>query len=390
MGAVIETDRLTKTYGKDRGIKNVDLTVNEGEVFGFLGPNGAGKTTTVRTLLGFMKPTDGRAEVFGLDIEKDSVAIRALIGNLPGEFTLEDRMTGDQLLKFFARLRGVKDLDYAYEIAERIDADMGRPMRRLSRGNKQKIGLVQAMFHKPPLLILDEPTGGLDPLVQEEFLKIIGEVKDEGRTVFFSSHTLNEVERICDRVGIIREGRLSAVENTDDLINKSFRHVSLTFAEELESEEANRFQNLEGVEGFDRDGVELTFDLHGNLDDMIKLAARHELVDMMYERPSLEEIFLAYYSDEGSNVRKPSSRSTESVSKNSKQRTTETHAQSHSYHPERKVLHNGNGTKTVRTDAGVALQKAIEEVVDQAVERSVEKTFQRMIAGRTVAKGERL
>ncbi len=390
MGAVIETDRLTKTYGKDRGIKNVDLTVNEGEVFGFLGPNGAGKTTTVRTLLGFMKPTDGRAEVFGLDIEKDSVAIRALIGNLPGEFTLEDRMTGDQLLKFFARLRGVKDLDYAYEIAERIDADMGRPMRRLSRGNKQKIGLVQAMFHKPPLLILDEPTGGLDPLVQEEFLKIIGEVKDEGRTVFFSSHTLNEVERICDRVGIIREGRLSAVENTDDLINKSFRHVSLTFAEELESEEANRFQNLEGVEGFDRDGVELTFDLHGNLDDMIKLAARHELVDMMYERPSLEEIFLAYYSDEGSNVRKPSSRSTESVSKNSKQRTTETHAQSHSYHPERKVLHNGNGTKTVRTDAVVALQKAIEEVVDQAVERSVEKTFQRMIAGRTVAKGERL
>jgi ABC-2 type transport system ATP-binding protein len=390
MGAVIETDRLTKTYGKDRGIKNVDLTVNEGEVFGFLGPNGAGKTTTVRTLLGFMKPTDGRAEVFGLDIEKDSVAIRALIGNLPGEFTLEDRMTGDQLLKFFARLRGVKDLDYAYEIAERIDADMGRPMRRLSRGNKQKIGLVQAMFHKPPLLILDEPTGGLDPLVQEEFLKIIGEVKDEGRTVFFSSHTLNEVERICDRVGIIREGRLSAVENTDDLINKSFRHVSLTFAEELESEEANRFQNLEGVEGFDRDGVELTFDLHGNLDDMIKLAARHELVDMMYERPSLEEIFLAYYSDEGSNVRKPSSRSTESVSKNSKQRTTETHAQSHSYHPERKVLHNGNGTKTVRTDAGGALQKTIEEVVDQAVERSVEKTFQRMIAGRTVAKGERL
>jgi ABC-2 type transport system ATP-binding protein len=300
MDAVIETDRLTKTYGKDRGIKNVDLTVNEGEVFGFLGPNGAGKTTTVRTLLGFMKPTDGRAEVFGLDIEKDSVAIRALIGNLPGEFTLEDRMTGDQLLKFFARLRGVKDLEYAYEIAERLGADMGRPMRRLSRGNKQKIGLVQAMFHRPPLLILDEPTGGLDPLVQEEFLRIIGEVKDEGRTVFFSSHTLNEVERICDRVGIIREGRLSAVENTDDLINKSFRHVSLIFAGELENEDTDRFRDLEGVDGFDKDGTQLTFDLHGDLDQMIKLAARHELVDMMYERPSLEEIFLAYYDGDGS------------------------------------------------------------------------------------------
>ncbi len=297
MGAVIETSRLTKTYGKDRGIKNVDLTVNEGEVFGFLGPNGAGKTTTVRTLLGFMAPTDGRAEVLGMDIQRDSVGIRSLVGNLPGEFALEDKMTGDQLLKFFARLRGVKNLDYAYEIAERIGADMDRPMRHLSRGNKQKIGLVQAMFHKPPLLMLDEPTGGLDPLVQEEFLKIIGEVKEEGRTVFFSSHTLGEVERVCDRVGIIREGRLTAVENTDDLINKSFRHVSLSFAGRLGDEEAKRFENLEGIEEFRREDSRLAFDLHGDLNDMIKLAARHELVDMVYERPSLEEIFLAYYSD---------------------------------------------------------------------------------------------
>ena len=303
MSSVIETSGLTKTYGKDRGIKNVDLIVNEGEVFGFLGPNGAGKTTTVRTLLGFMKPTDGRAEVLGMDIEKDSVAIRSVVGNLPGEFTLEDRMTGDQLLKFFARLRGVKNLDYAYEIAGRIGADMNRPMRRLSRGNKQKIGLVQAMFHKPPLLILDEPTGGLDPLVQEEFLKIIGEVKEEGRTVFFSSHTLGEVEKVCDRVGIIRAGELTAVETTDDLINKSFRHVNLTFADELDNEEVRRFENLEGVKEFRQEGTELTFDLHGNLDTLIKLSARHELVDMMYERPSLEEIFLAYYSN-GSESRK--------------------------------------------------------------------------------------
>ena len=298
MNAVIETSGLTKTYGGERGIKDVDLTVNEGEVFGFLGPNGAGKTTTVRTLLGFMKPTGGHAEVFGMDIEKDSVAIRSMVGNLPGEFTLEDRMTGKQLLKFFARLRGVKDLGYAHEVAERIDADLGRPMRRLSRGNKQKIGLVQAMFHKPPLLILDEPTGGLDPLVQEEFLKIIGEVKEEGRTVFLSSHVLNEVERICDRVGIIREGELSAVENTDDLINKSFRHVSLTFAEPLDTEEMKSFEDLEGVEDFRDEDSNLHFDLHGNLDALIKLAARHELVDMRYERPSLEEIFLAYYGGE--------------------------------------------------------------------------------------------
>ena len=390
MGAVIETSRLTKTYGKDRGIKNVDLTVDEGEVFGFLGPNGAGKTTTVRTLLGFMKPTDGKAEVFGMDIEKDSVAIRSMVGNLPGEFALEDRMTGDQLLKFFARLRGVKNLDYAYEIAERLGADMNRPMRRLSRGNKQKIGLVQAMFHKPPLLILDEPTGGLDPLVQEEFLEIIGEVKEEGRTVFFSSHTLGEVERVCDRVGIIREGQLTAVENTDDVINKSFRHVNLTFAEELGAEDVERFENLEGVDGFSRDGAELTFDLHGNLDALIKLAARHELVDMMYERPSLEEIFLAYYSDEegdrkanggdggvkATDAKSPSksaSGSNGSSASESRGESSAQRAQSASYRNDVGNAQNGSGTTVAVADAGVALQKAIEAIVEQTVGEIVKR-----------------
>src|SRR5215217_4492149 len=201
MTLAIETEKLTKAYGrKARGIEDVDLAVEEGEVFGFLGPNGAGKTTTVRTLLGFLRPTGGRGEIFGLDIMRESVEIRARVGNLPGEFALEDKMTG-----------------------EGLGAELHRPMRRLSRGNKQKIGLVQAMFHRPPLLMLDEPTGGLDPLVQEEFLDIIEEVRAEGRTVFFSSHNLAEVERVCDRVGIIRGGRLAAVETTETLIDKSFR-----------------------------------------------------------------------------------------------------------------------------------------------------------------------
>src|SRR5918997_5274469 len=185
MSLAIETEKLTKAYGrKARGIEDVDLAVQEGEVFGFLGPNGAGKTTTVRTLLGFLRPTGGRGEIFGMDIRKQSVEIRARVGNLPGEFALEDRMTGEDLLRYFARLRGVKDLGYAHELADMLGADLGRPMRRLSRGNKQKIGLVQAMFHRPPLLILDEPTAGLDPLVQEVFLEIVGEVRAEGRTVF--------------------------------------------------------------------------------------------------------------------------------------------------------------------------------------------------------------
>ncbi|MGH3144326.1 MAG: ABC transporter ATP-binding protein, partial [Rubrobacter sp.] len=271
-----------------------------GEVFGFLGPNGAGKTTMVRTLLGFLRPTGGRGQVFGLDIGKESVEVRARVGNLPGEFALEDKMTGEGLLRFFARLRGVKDLGYARELAERLGAELHRPMRRLSRGNKQKIGLVQAMFHRPPLLILDEPTGGLDPLVQEEFLDIIEEVRAEGRTVFFSSHNLAEVERVCDRVGIIRGGRLVAVETTETLIDKSFRHVSLTFSEDVDPEP---FGALSGVEDLRPGGNRLAFTLYDDLDEMVKLAARHELVNMEYERPSLEEVFLTYYERENGGAR---------------------------------------------------------------------------------------
>ena len=295
MSLAIETSRLTKAYGKSRGIRDVDLSVEEGEVFGFLGPNGAGKTTTVRTLLGFLRPSGGRGEVLGLDIRRDSVEIRARVGNLPGEFALEDRMTGEGLLKYFARLRGVKDLGYARELAERLGAELHRPMRRLSRGNKQKIGLVQAMFHRPPLLMLDEPTGGLDPLVQDEFLDIIEEIRDEGRTVFFSSHNLAEVERVCDRVGIIRDGRLAAVETTETLVDKSFRHVRLVFAESVDPKP---FAALPGVRDLKVDGTKVSFTLYDDLDEMVKLAARHRLVNLEYERPSLEEIFLAYYHHE--------------------------------------------------------------------------------------------
>jgi ABC-2 type transport system ATP-binding protein len=292
MRSAIETEGLTKTYGKSRGIREVDLTVDEGEVFGFLGPNGAGKTTTIRTLLGFLRPTGGRARVFGMDVRRQSVDIRARVGNLPGEFALEDRMTGEELLRFFARLRGVEDLGYARELADRLGADLGRQMRRLSRGNKQKIGLIQAMFHRPPLLILDEPTGGLDPLVQEEFLEIIDEVKAEGRTVFFSSHVLSEVERVCDRVGIIRDGRLVTVEPTHELVNKAFRHVRLIFDEPVDPEP---FAALPGVRDLKSGGANLSFTLYDNLDEVIKLAARGRLVSMDYERPSLEEVFLTYY-----------------------------------------------------------------------------------------------
>ena len=295
MGAVVETEGLTKTYGrKSRGIENVDLTVEEGEVFGFLGPNGAGKTTTIRTLLNFLRPTSGRAWILGLDTRRESVRIRAGVGNLPGEFTLEDRMTGEKLLRFFAKMRGERDLGYAHELAERLGADLHRPMRRLSRGNKQKIGLVQAMFHKPPLLILDEPTGGLDPLVREEFLDVIEEVRSEGRTVFYSSHVLSEVERVCDRVGIIRDGKLVDVEPTRALVNKAFRHVVLPFDAPVDS---RPFRAIPGVQALKADGPRLSFTLHEEPDALVKLAAQHRLVGMEYERPSLEEVFLTYYGE---------------------------------------------------------------------------------------------
>lgn len=296
--SVIRTEDLTKNYGKSRGIEGVDLMVGEGEVFGFLGPNGAGKTTMIRTLLGFLRPTSGRGAIFGHDIRRESVAVRAVVGNLPGEFALEDRMTGEQLLRFFARLRGVEDLSYARELAERLGADLKRPMRRLSRGNKQKIGLVQAMFHRPPLLVLDEPTGGLDPLVQEEFLRIVDEVRGEGGTVFFSSHVLGEVERVCDRVAIIRKGRLAAVETTAELTGKAFRHVRLAFARPPDPEP---FERLYGVRDLKRDGSTLAFTLHSGPDELVRLAARtaeeNEITDFEYERPSLEEVFLAYYGE---------------------------------------------------------------------------------------------
>jgi ABC-2 type transport system ATP-binding protein len=292
MSAAIETERLTKTYGRSRGIRYVDLAVEEGEVFGFLGPNGAGKTTTIRTLLGFLRPTEGRAWVFGMDVRKKSVEIRARVGNLPGEFALEDRMTGEELLRFFARLRGVKDPGYAYELAERLGADLGRPMRRLSRGNKQKIGLIQAMFHRPPLLILDEPTSGLDPLVQDEFLEVVREARAEGTTVFFSSHNLAEVERACDRVGIVRAGQLVTVEPTHELVNRAFRRVSLTFDGPVDPAS---FAALPGVRDVKVDGDRISFALHEPPDAVVKLAAKHRLVGLEYERPSLEEVFLTYY-----------------------------------------------------------------------------------------------
>jgi ABC-2 type transport system ATP-binding protein len=290
--AVIELDRLTKRYGAARGIDDLTMSVERGEVFGFLGPNGAGKTTTIRTLLDLLHPTSGRARVFGLDSRREREAIHARLGNLPGDFAYDPRLSGRELLTFLAELRGVRGLGRAEALAERFQADLDRPLGELSRGNRQKIGLVQAAFHDPELLVLDEPTSGLDPLMQEAFLTFVREERQRGRTVFLSSHDLDEVERVCDRVGIIRDGRLAAIENVEEITGRAYRHVTLEFADRVDPDE---FGRLPGVIDLEPKGRRIAFKATGELDPIIKAAARHTLTDIELVRPTLEEVFLTYY-----------------------------------------------------------------------------------------------
>ncbi|HEX2914350.1 MAG TPA: ABC transporter ATP-binding protein [Chloroflexia bacterium] len=297
------TEKLNKSYGSSRGIIDLDLQVNQGEVFGFLGPNGAGKTTTIRLLLNLIKPTAGKASLLGMDSERDSVEIRRHIGYLPGEFSLYPNLTGAQTLEYFANLRGVDGQDnwkYVQELAERLELDMSKKFRQYSRGNKQKVGIIQALMHHPRLLILDEPTSGLDPLNQQEFYKLIKEAQSHGSTVFFSSHIMSEVEKICDRVGIIREGKLVKVGGIGDLTDLKSHHLELTFSEPVPLEE---FEKLPGVDHIEKVKVNSHETLRcivkaDKIDQVVKVAARYPLVNFVSREPSLEETFLDYYRDQ--------------------------------------------------------------------------------------------
>jgi ABC-2 type transport system ATP-binding protein len=288
----IETDRLTKRYGAARGIEDLTMEVDRGEVFGFLGPNGAGKTTTIRTVLGLLRPTSGSARVLGLDAARAGLAIRARLGNLPGEFAFDEHMTGRELIGLAGALRGIGDLRPAFLLAERFEADLTRRLGDLSRGNRQKIGLIQALWHDPELLVLDEPTGGLDPLMQEEFHAVVAERRAAGRTVFLSSHDLDEVQRVCDRVGIIRDGRLVAVEDVDRMRERAYRTVRVRFDGPVPAAE---LQALTVVDGLEADGRAATFRVRGELDPVVKALGRHTVRDLEVTRPTLEELFLTYY-----------------------------------------------------------------------------------------------
>jgi ABC-2 type transport system ATP-binding protein len=292
----ISTEGLVKRYGRTRGLAGLDLEVRQGEVYGFLGPNGAGKTTTIRLLLDLIRPTDGRATVLGLDPRRDGVALRRRIGYLAGDFVVDGRQTGRELLTFLGNLRGGIPAARIEELAERLDLDLSRKIKTLSRGNRQKLGVVQAFMHAPELLILDEPTSGLDPFLQQEFAVMARQARDAGQTIFMSSHVLSEVQQVADRVGIIREGRLVTVERVETLRERAVRKVEVHFEAPVAAAE---FAALPGVSDLRVDGAVLRCRLAGRADALVKAAARHTVVDLLSEEPDLEELFFDYYRRDG-------------------------------------------------------------------------------------------
>ncbi len=293
--AVIRTDRLTKYYGPIMALTDVDLEVGSGEVFGYLGPNGAGKTTTIRILLDFIRATDGSASVFGLDSRTQGEEIRRRIGYLPGDASLYPKLTGMETLRYASHLRNGVDWAYVDRLAERFNCQLAQPIRSLSRGNRQKISLVLAFMHRPELIVMDEPTSGLDPLIQQEFYRLVDEVQAEGCTVFLSSHVLPEVERICDRVAIVRDGRIAALEDVNELKGRAVHQFEVHFASTVDTGEFVRLPSVQDVRS--ADGV-LHVAVTGSPDALIKAAAKHEVVRLVSHEPSLEDFFLSYYGDE--------------------------------------------------------------------------------------------
>ncbi len=291
---IIAIHNLSKFYGRSRGVAKLNLEIRPGEIFGFLGPNGAGKTTTIRILLDLIRPSSGTASVFGLDSRRHSVTIRHRTGYLPGEFLFYDHLTGRQLLEYFAALRGGVDGSMVDRLADRLGSDLSRPLGDLSHGNKQKVGLIQALMNEPELLILDEPTAGLDPLVQQEFYHLLDEIRAEGRTVFLSSHVLPEIERVCDRVGIIREGALVSIEEIASIKEKAVRKVEVRFDSPVP---ADAFRDLP-VHGLVVTDRHLRCSVRGSIDPLVKAVARFNVIDFISHEPSLEEVFLALYGNE--------------------------------------------------------------------------------------------
>ncbi len=291
--ATVELNNLTKSYGSFQALRGIDLEVRQGEIFGFLGPNGAGKTTTIRCMLDLIRPSGGTIRVLGIDPQADPVAVRSRVGYLPGELRLDDNLDAEGMLRHLAALRrdGV-DWGFVRQLAERLDLDLKRPIKQFSKGNKQKVGVVQALMHRPELLLMDEPTGGLDPLIQQEVLNLIREAQANGATVFFSSHILSEVQNISERVAIIRRGEVVEIAETASLINRAIRRATAHFARPVDT---SILANVPGVTLLSEDETSVQMQVEGEMDALIKALATLPVRDFETERPSLEEIFLAYY-----------------------------------------------------------------------------------------------
>jgi ABC-2 type transport system ATP-binding protein len=293
---VIRAENLTKHYGDVRALVDLNLEIKAGEIFGFLGPNGAGKTTTIRTVLDEIRPTSGRASILGMDTHKQSVEIRRHLGYLPGDLAMYPNLTGGDTITFFANLRGGVDREYVASLADRLSADLDKKVGDLSSGNRQKIGLIQAFMNHPEVLILDEPSSGLDPLVQREFQTMLREAAGEGCCVFLSSHTLSEVQHVADRVGIIRSGRLAAVESVTALRSKAMRRIELDFEETVED---SFFKAILGTRDISVDDTRVILSYDGKMEDMLRAVMdKYELLDIRTYEADLEEIFLTYYRGE--------------------------------------------------------------------------------------------
>ncbi len=292
--AIIKTSGLTKYYGKICGIKSLDLEVDKGEIFGFLGPNGAGKTTTIRLLLDLIRPTRGQAEVFGLDTHRNSLEIRQCLGYVPGDVVLYDGMTGGEFLALMGSFHQGHDGRRLKELQERLELDLSRQTRAYSKGMKQKLAIIQAFMNDPKLLILDEPTLGLDPLMQRQFYDLLLEEKSRGKTIFLSSHILPEVERVCDRVGIVRGGHLVDIELVADLKRKKIRRMHLIFSREMAQDELK----LKGVDIISIKGKQVELKVHGEIPSLLKQLCQLPIEDMSFPEASLEDTFMEFYEEE--------------------------------------------------------------------------------------------
>lgn len=295
MNNIIEISNVTKNYGRVKALSNLNLSVGEGEIFGFLGPNGAGKTTALRILVDYIRSSSGTCKIFGMDTVKDSTTIKKNIGYLPGNIQMYKSMKAIDLLKYFANLRGLTDLDYARDLAKRFDSDIDIKIGNMSKGNQQKIGLIQAMMHKPALLILDEPTSGLDPLIQEQFFNMMEEIRDSGKTIFMSSHILSEVERICDRVSILKSGTIVATENIESLKIKSAQEFEIHFDTDIKKEV---FMGLKEIRDLKINGNKLKCTVIGTPNNLLKLATQYTIKKIVTNESNLETTFLSFYEDQ--------------------------------------------------------------------------------------------